>query len=272
MPASSAPVASAAAPRASSSEGWVATGRVEATREAKLGARVTAPIAKVHVQEGQRVNLGEPLLELDATWVEQDVAVARAEARAARAKLAVRRVERREVERRLDHERRLVESSVLSLEALRERRAERSRLDKDIRAENLQVRASQARAKRVELELADYVLRAPFDAVVAAPPAAAGQLVGPLQPPIIELYDAHSLRVVADLAESKLARVRRGQRCAVVLDASPGETLSAEVERLAPRLDRAKATLAIYLRLEHSTFPLRPGMAARVECNQGASR
>ena len=56
------------------------------------------------------------------------------------------------------------------------------------------------------------------------------------------------------------------------LDARPEQPLIAEVERLAPRLDRAKATLAVYLRVEGSQSELRPAMAARVECNEGASR
>ncbi|MEZ4229516.1 MAG: efflux RND transporter periplasmic adaptor subunit [Polyangiaceae bacterium] len=265
-------VAEAAAPQPAGRRAWVAVGRVEATREAKLTARVTAPIAKVHVREGQRVKQGDVLVELDASWLEQDIHVARAEARASRAKLAVRRAEQVEVERLLAHEQRLVDESVLSLETLRRRRAEHTQLAKNIRAEKFEVRSSEARAKRVGLERDAYLLRAPFDAVVAAPPAGDGQLAGPLQPSLIELYDAHSLRVVADVAEAKLGSVRSGQRCAVSLDARPEQPLIAEVERLAPRLDRAKATLAVYLRVEGSQSELRPAMAARVECNEGASR
>ncbi len=271
-PAPPRPSVTAASPRSAGRTSWVAIGRVEATRETKLGSRVTAPISRVHVQEGQRVNQGDPLVELDASWIEQDVNVARVEARASRAKLAVRKAEQREVERLLVHEQRLVEQSVLSLETLRKRRAERARLSKNIRAETLEVRASEARAARIALERDAYVLRAPFDAIVAAPPAAPGQLVGPLQPALIELYDVHSLRVVADVAEARLGMVQRGQRCSVSLDAAPERALVAHVERLAPRLDRAKATLSVYLRVDGSQNLLRPAMAARVECNEGASR
>ncbi|MEZ4370955.1 MAG: efflux RND transporter periplasmic adaptor subunit [Polyangiaceae bacterium] len=259
------------AARPSSRGVWIATARVEATTLARLSARVTAPIAMVHVREGQHVTAGDPLLELDRSWAEQDAVVARAETRASRAKLAVRRAEQAEVERRLDQEARLVRSAVLSLETLRQRRAEHTQLLENIRAETLEVRASEARATRVALERDAYALRAPFDGVVAAPPAGVGQLVGPMQEPVIELYDAHSLRVVADVAETKLALVRVGQRCEVRLDAAPEQPQQAEVERLAPRLDRARATLAVYLRVANSPVELRPAMAARVECNEGAS-
>ncbi|MCA9646970.1 MAG: efflux RND transporter periplasmic adaptor subunit [Polyangiaceae bacterium] len=267
--AASVPVAS---PTPVAASAWVAAARVEATRQVRLSARVTAPIVRVHVREGQRVQVGDPLIDLDGSWAEQDAVVAKAEARANRAKLAVRQAEQAEVERRLAQEARLVKSAVLSLETLRQRRAERVQLLKNIRAEKLELQANEARTVRVELERDAYALRAPFDAVVAAPPAGVGQLVGPMQEPVIELYDVHSLRVVADVAEARLARVTLGQRCTVSLDAAPEAQVQAEVERLAPRLDRAKATLAVYLRVTSRELELRPSMAGRVECNEGVPR
>jgi multidrug efflux pump subunit AcrA (membrane-fusion protein) len=80
----------------------------------------------------------------------------------------------------------------------------------------------------------------------------------------LELADFTSLLVEADVSEGRLAVVKAGGPCEIVLDAIPSERFQGEVVEVGPRLNRSKATATVKVRFKAPPAELRPEMSARV--------
>lgn len=168
------------------------------SRRVDLSVPVSGVVQSVHVQPGQRVKPGEPLLSLDQTPFLAGVAEARADAdryaeEAADAK--------RELERAEELYARTV-SSTSELDASKLRHARALALSA----------AAHARLERARWQLAATELRAPFPAIVLDRKVEPGAVVAAqCQPPLlINLAHAEELVARAALAEDQVAAISIG--------------------------------------------------------------
>lgn len=95
----------------------------------------------------------------------------------------------------------------------------------------------------LEARLADTVLVAPFDGVVAAVLAKPGDLVG--SQPLLTLADTSLLRVRGRFDENRALELAVGQAATVVPDADATRRLPAVVERLSPVAAREAGTAQV---------------------------
>jgi len=91
-----------------------------------------------------------------------------------------------------------------------------------------------AAAARARIDLANTVLRAPFDGIVGNRAAQLGQYVRTGQQLIAVAPPPERQWVVANFKETQLARFQPGQPVRLTLDAMPGLVLHGRVESLAP--------------------------------------
>jgi RND family efflux transporter MFP subunit len=236
------------------------SGWVEDEEHARIAAAVMARVAVVHVREGDVVAAGAPLIELDGAEVGAMRAAALARAGAASARANVARSSKDEAELSTERERRLVALGATPRATVDDGDARLRVLGASIGAANADAAAAQAEVAVLDARLALHRLVAPFAGTVVTRPPAVGDvaLVGV---PLFEL--AGALVVVADVPEARLASIALGAPAEVRLDAIP-EPLAATVVGFAPRVEKAKATATVKLRLARADVPLRVGMAARV--------
>jgi membrane fusion protein, multidrug efflux system len=97
-----------------------------------------------------------------------------------------------------------------------------------------------AALKLAERNLADTVIRAPFDGVVGNRSAQLGQHVNPTLQLISVTPLREQLYVVANFKETQLRRMKPGQKVVLTPDIDPGAAIEAHVDSLAP------ATGALY--------------------------
>jgi RND family efflux transporter MFP subunit len=154
----------------------------------QVAAQVPGRVRHIHVQVGQRVRQGEPLLSLQAPEYEARVRQARGGVVQARAHLS-------QVQADYERYRRLVREGAVSP---REFEAMEARL------QAAQGALSQAQAQEREAAvLQGYtVLTAPITGVVAARPVAVGDLAQPGRP-LLTLYDPAEVQVEADVSEDQ---------------------------------------------------------------------
>ena len=240
-----------------------AAGYLVAERVARLGPRVTGRIQRVLVRESERVRDGQVLVALDAADAQGAVATAQAEVELARARVQAARAQLSDVEQRHARATRLVAAQVLpSAEA--QDLAARLRTERElVRAAAAEVRVKEEEARLARTRLDNLTLRAPMDGLVSTRPVAVGDVVTPSSI-LFELVDEGSLRVEVDVPEAHLGRLTPGTPCEVVFDAFPQQRLAGVVVDIAPRINRAKATGTVKVRLEKTVEGLRPEMAARV--------
>lgn len=237
--------------RGSIIQGVSAPGSLVARRESRIGAEVRARIRRVHVSEGDRVEAGAVLFEVDPETFEVALRQAEAGLDLARAEL---------------------------LKAMSDLRRARALRNEDILADDEVERlatalaVAQARERRAEeaIALARHdlertVVRAPYAGSVAERLADEGTtaLVQP-QTIVIVLQETTELEARAAIPESQLALVRLGDAARVHVEGLriPVETT---VSVVSDTIDPATRTYLVKMHVPNADYHLKAGVFAHVE-------
>ena len=112
-------------------------------------------------------------------------------------------------------------------------------------------------------ESSKALLIAPFDGVVTAVNAQAGQTT-PINLPAVTLEDVSELQMVVDVDEVDVARIDQGQSVTILVDALPDETIAGRVMRIAPAANQLGGVVVfrVTIILDQTEALLRVGMSA----------
>ncbi len=119
------------------------------------------------------------------------------------------------------------------------------------------------------VNLDSYTVRAPISGTVLSDPPELGELIGPAlgassRSGLIEIADFDSLMVETDVPEGRLHMVKIGGPCEIALDAFPGKRYRGTTREIVPRVNRAKATVAVKVGFTDPADGVLPDMSARV--------
>ncbi len=250
-------------------------GTVKACHRAGLSPPIGGQVARLPVQEGDRVVQGQVLMEF---WNEDraaEVALARSEVVAARARARQSCVMAELAQREAQRLRRLRRSELVSEEAV-------DKADSDARGQQAACRAAQAsigvaqgRLKVAEAVLERTRLTAPFAGIVAEVNGELGEFVTPSPvgvptPPAVDLVDIGCLYVSAPIDEVDAPRIRVGMSASIALDAFPGKRFAGRVRRTAPYVldvEKQARTVDVEVEFLHAadTTNMLPGYSADIE-------
>jgi len=237
-----------------------ASGYVTARRRATVSSKITGKVVEVNVEEGRRVAEGQVLARLDDSSSRAALALAQAQAEAARR--ALRENEVRLAQAQLNQRRtaQLLQERIASQSQLDDAKAESDSIEARVSALQEQIRVAERQIEVQEAELANYVIRAPFSGIAISKDAQAGEMVSPVtagggftRTGICTIVDMNSLEIEVDVNESYISRVNPGQDADAVLDAYPDWHIPARVITLVPTADRQKATVLVRLAFNPST-------------------
>lgn len=128
-----------------------------------------------------------------------------------------------------------------------------------------QVREYEAKVAAQRDRVADLVLRSPMDGVVLRRDGEIGEIAGVGNADILFwIGERKPLRIVADVGEDDIPKVKEGQTALLRHDAAPNMRLEAKVASITPKGDPQSKTFRVYLSLPDDT-PLKIGMS--VEAN-----
>ena len=248
-----------------------ASGYVTARRRSTISSKVTGQVEEVYVEEGMRVEAGQPLARLDASQTRARLALAEAQLAAARRALAETEV--RLAESRVDLRRAesLFESGVQTRAAVDAAKAEVDSLAARLELGRQEVEVA-ARTVGVERQfLSDLVIRAPFSGIVVSKDAQPGEMISPVsagggftRTGICTLVDMGSLEIEVDVNESFIHRVEPDQRVVAVLDAYPDWRIPGHVITTVPTADRQKATVKVRIAFDQIDERVLPEMGVKV--------
>jgi RND family efflux transporter MFP subunit len=248
-----------------------ASGYVTARRRATVSSKITGKVVEVDVEEGKNVVQGQVLARLDDSTPKAALALAEAQAEAARRGL-------RENEVRLDQARlaerraaQLLQDRIVSQSQLDQAKADADSIDAHIAALREQIRVAERQIEVQQTDLTNYVIRAPFSGVAISKDAQPGEMVSPVsagggftRTGICTIVDMKSLEIEVDVNESYISRVKPGQDVDAVLDAYPDWHIPAHVITLVPTADREKATVLVRLGFKQLDPRILPDMAIKV--------
>ena len=228
-----------------------APGSLVARRESLIGPEIQGRIRVVHVSEGDRVEAGSPLFEIDPEPYEFAL-------RRARAALDRVRAERRQIEADLKRAQQLRSKNVLA-----EQESERLVNALEV-ARAAQREASQA-VSIAELNLERTVVRAPYTGSVAQRLADEGTtaLVQP-QTIVVVFQETSELEAHATIPEVYFAAIRVGDAALLHVEGLP-LPIQVDVAAVSDTIDMATRTFLVVMKVPNSDFRLKAGVFARVE-------
>ena len=248
-----------------------ASGYITARRRATVSSKVTGKVLQVFVEEGKEVKKGQILARLDDSQIRAALDVARAQLGASQRSAAEDEARLKEAQLTLDRRARLVKEGVVGIAEVDEARATVESLKARIALAEQQVQVAQAQVVARQTDLADMVVRAPFDGIAISKDAQPGEMISPVsagggftRTGICTIVDMSSLEIEVDVNESYINRVHAGQRVEATLDAYPDWRIPAHVITTIPSADRQKATVKVRIGFDELDPRILPDMGVKV--------
>lgn len=223
------------------------TGTVTALRDAQLSVQTAGLVASLRVYEGDQVEKGDLLLELDASLAlhQSDAAVAAQQ----RSQSALADAKRRlEEARRLAPLQSIAETVVKDLEA-------------EVAEDEAALRETTAALRYRRGVLEHHRLRAPFAGVISDRSAELGEWVIPGQA-VLSLVSTNELILDIQVPEDYLGKLELGARVDFSLGADKETRYLGRVEALVPVTDPTVRTFLVRVRPEAGFERMLPGMSA----------
>ncbi|MDF0730631.1 efflux RND transporter periplasmic adaptor subunit [Pseudomonas entomophila] len=228
-------VAAAKAEQRQWQERLPAVGSLKALQGVELSLEVAGTVKALHFDSGQPVKAGQLLLELDS---EQETALLGT----AQADLGLAQVD-------YGRGRQLVGDSAIS-------RGEFDRL-------TAQYRRNQAVVEQLKASLAKKSMKAPFSGTIGIRQVDVGDYLAS-GTVIATLQDLSSLYVDFNVPEQALPQLSLGQQVLVQVAAFPGQTFSASLSALNPKVEESTRNLLVRATLANPDGKLLPGMFANL--------
>ena len=229
-----------------------ASGYVTARRRATVSSKVTGKVMEVLIEEGMAVRKGQVVARLDDSQLRAGLEVAKAQLEASRKAWAEDEAKLREAQLTQSRLNALIKEGVVGRAEVDSANAAVESLNARIALAKQQVQVAESQVRAIETDLADMVVRAPFDGVVISKDAQPGEMISPVsagggftRTGIGTIVDMASLEIEVDVSESYINRVRSGQPVEAVLDAYPDWRIPAHVITTVPSADRQKATVRV---------------------------
>jgi RND family efflux transporter MFP subunit len=225
----------------------------------KVGGRLQS----VSVKLGDRVNDGQPIAVIEDREIREQVKQAEASFEVARASVRQREADLKFAETALERARSLFERQLLPKQGLDDADARYQAAVAQVDLARAQFAQAQARQDELRITLANTIIRAPVNGFIGKryldPGAYASQ-----NTPVVSVVALSTVRMVANLVEKDVSRVRQGTAGEVEVDAFPGEKFNGRVARVAPLFDAATRTAQMEIEIPNPSYRLKAGMYARV--------
>ncbi len=211
--------------------GIAVSGPLKASQSAFVKARVAGELQTLSVREGDRVQAGQVIAQVDPTEYQARVRQAQQQAAAARAQLEI-------AQRQFDNNQALVNQGFISQTALLTSQA-------SLNGAKATHAAALAGLDLAQKSLTDATLRSPLSGVVAQRLVQPGERVA-VEARLIEVINLSQLEMEAALTPEEASRVRVGMTAQLQVEGAD-EPVMAKVLRINPSAQMGSRSIVIYL-------------------------
>jgi multidrug efflux pump subunit AcrA (membrane-fusion protein) len=262
-------------------------GTLAAEDEVTVSSQVEGVVSRIAADLGDRVSVGQALVELDReklqyNFDQQKAALARALAKYGASepgqlppieqtpdvkKTAAELLQARQAYERAEelHRRQLIPKQQLD-DADATLRAKQATYDAALQnAKNLRadIDASNASMNLADRQFRDGVIRAPFDGYVQKRLVSLGELVK-AQMPVMSIVRMDPLKVTAEIPERLAPWIKVGQPVELYVDAYPDRMIEGTVSRISPAVNTQTRSFPFEAHVPNHDVQLKPGTFARV--------
>jgi HlyD family secretion protein len=254
-----------------------APGKIRPEKEVQISASVPGEIVNLAVREGDTVEQGQLLLQLDKSEYSAQVAQRRATLQSARASHRLAVASFGQIESIHERKQALFERKLASDEELEAARTQLDVQAAEVEAANQRIAEASAALNIAEDNLGKTTFLAPQSGVVSELHVEEGEIVvvGTMNVPgtvIMTVADLAHMQVECDVDETDVVSVDEGQKANIFVDAFPDTVFEAKVteigssgKRSASATEGSATDFEVKLKLKPGIERLKPGMTADAE-------
>lgn len=246
-----------------------ATGAVQPVLQVNVGSQVNGRVAKVYVDFNSVVKKGDILAEIDPIQYGAQVSQASAQVAAQRAQLESAKANHAAAKVAFERTQRLYQQGLAAKGELDTAQGQYEVTKAQVAAAEAQIGATQAQLSQSKTNVGWTKIYSPVDGVVVSRSIDPGAtVVASFQAPVLFVIaqDLRQMRVMADVDEADVGKLKEGMLAEAVVDAFPGEAFKGKVEqvRYSPNNVQGVVTYSAVIEVENPDEKLRPGMTATV--------
>jgi RND family efflux transporter MFP subunit len=235
-----------------------------------VASKGTGRLESLAVEEGTRVKKGQIIARLENADVQAALNQAQAQVNTAKANVAQIEAEIKDARLKFERLERLIKNKAVAQSDYDTAEARLQQLLAGRSAALSQIKAAEAGVRASQVALDYTLIKAPFDGVILTKNADVGEVVAPFgsslnaKAAVVTMADLDSLIVEADVSETNLEKVKKGQPCEIQLDSLPGVRFAGQVHMIVPTADRSKATVLTKVKFLEKDERVLPEMSAKV--------
>ncbi len=246
-----------------------ASGAIQPVLQVNIGAQVNGRVVKVNADYNSLVKKGDVLAEIDPTNYGAQVNQIRASVSAGRAQVESARANMNAVKAQFERTQKMAAERLASQADLDTARGQFEVARANLTAAESQVLATGAQLEQAETNKGFTRIVSPVDGVVISRAVELGATVqASFQTPTLFVIaeTLTRMRVLADIDEADIGKLKEGMIAEARVDAFPGEVFTGRVEqiRLNPTTTAGVVTYAAVVDVANPDNKLRPGMTASV--------
>ncbi len=235
------------------SEKLTYTGALEAWQNITITPDIGGRVAKIYVEEGQPVQKGQLLAEMDVESFQ--LQLKQAEAAQAVAEANLKNTSRNK--ERMDR--------LLQERAVSEQQYEQVKLAYD--AARAQLDQAQAAVNMARHTLDVSIMKAPFSGIIASKNAKVGDVINPLMGGfspgsgggVLTLVDYSRIKIVVEVSQSDIIRISKGQAAAVKVSDGETKEFPGTVTVVNTTADPLSKKFRVEVMVDNPDLALRPG-------------
>jgi len=232
------------------------TGTLEAWEKVNITPDVGGKIARIYVNEGDRVSKGQVLAELDIEAIELQLKQAEAAQAVAQARYNDAKVN-------LERMGRLIKEKAVS-----EQQYEQVKLG--FEAADAQLAQAQAAVNLARHSLDVSIMKAPFGGIIGSKNADVGDVINPMMGSfsptsgVLTLVNFSRIKIRVEISSTDIPRVKKGQAALLRVPALPGQEFRGTVNVVNLAADPQTKKFGVEVTVDNPDLLLRPGTFGEV--------
>jgi RND family efflux transporter MFP subunit len=232
------------------------TGTIEAWKKINITPDVGGKIARIYVNEGDRVGQGQVLAELETEAI-------RLQLKQAEAGLAVAQASYNDALKNKERMDRLIKENAVS-----EQQYEKVKLGFD--AAQAQLEQAQAAVNLAKHSLDVSIMKAPFSGIIASKNSEVGDVINPMMGSfsatsgVLTLMDFSRVKIKIDVSQNDVLRIRKGQTALVRMSSAGAKEISGVVSIVNSTADATTKKFGVEVVVDNPDEALRPGTFGQV--------
>lgn len=246
-----------------------ATGAVQPLLQVNVGSQVNGRVLRVPVDFNSPVKKGDVLAEIDPTFYGAQVSQSAASLSAQQAQIESSKANALAAKANYERLKKLAAQNLAGSAEVDAARGQYEVAEAQVVANRAQSNALSAQLSQAQTNAGFTKIYSPVDGVVISRAIDPGvTVVASFQTPTLFVIaqDLKRMRVLADVDEADVGKLREGMEVEATVDAFPGETFRGRVEqvRYSPNNVQGVVTYAAVVEVGNPEEKLRPGMTATV--------